>query len=367
MENNDVNQEVETTEAEQNAPKAQNQNPMVNAGTVLDGLKQRIITNSQPKPISTGFPELDKKLGGGLFEGLYFIGAISSLGKTTLVCQIADQIAIEGRDVMIFSLEMSHEELVVKSISRLSGLIAATEKIGTGMKGLTTRDLLNGVRNEWTPEELNLINAAFSIYGTFASNIYIEQGNGDISVKHIRDQVEKHTREFKRKPIVIIDYIQLLAPYSERYTTDKQNVDKTVLELKRLSRDLGISVIGISSLNRQNYKDEISMTAFKESGAIEYGADVLIGLQFTGTGTDGFDIEEAKRKIPREIDVKIMKNRNGPTGHIVHFEYEPQINYFTEFMGPPYGDDDNLTNMVKQYFEDKPTKIKRHAPNRTQD
>lgn len=365
MENNDVNQDVKTNEAGQNAPKAQNQNPMVNARTVLDGLKQRIITNSQPKPISTGFPGLDEKLGGGLFEGLYFIGAISSLGKTTLVCQIADQIAATGHDVMIFSLEMSHQELMVKSISRLSGLIAATEKIGTGMKGLTTRDLLNKVRNVWTPEELNLIYYAFSIYGIFASNIYIEQGSGDIGVKHIRDQVEKHIRETGREPVVIIDYIQLLAPYSEKYVTDKQNVDKTVLELKRCSRDLGISVIGISSLNRQNYKEEISMTAFKESGSIEYGADVLIGLQLTGTGTDGFDVEEAKRKIPREVDVKILKNRNGPTGHIINFLYCPDINYFTQDVNPPCRDDDILANLVTKYFENGQTTIEESVPART--
>lgn len=375
MENNDINQDTETntalpsaetTEAKQSTARAKNQNPMVNAKAVLDGLKQRILSNSQPNPISTGFPALDEKLGGGLFEGLYFVGAISSIGKTTLVCQVADQIAVAGHDVVIFSLEMSDEELIVKSISRLSGAIATSNKIGTDVESLTTRSLLNRVKNTWTTADQLLIDHAFSLYETFASHIFIEPGNGDISVKHIREQVEKHIRETGREPVVIIDYIQLLAPYSEKYGTDKQNVDKTVLELKRLSRDLKIPVIGISSLNRQNYKEEINMAAFKESGAIEYGADVLLGLQLTGTGTDGFDVEEAKRKIPREVDLKILKNRNGPVGHIVHFEYEPQINYFAEVARLPYGNDDMLTNLVTQYFENRQTKIEGHAPNRTQ-
>ena len=60
--------------------------------------------------IPTGFSNLDKILEGGLYEGLYIVGAISSLGKTTLITQIADQIAEAGEDVLIFSLEMARSE-----------------------------------------------------------------------------------------------------------------------------------------------------------------------------------------------------------------------------------------------------------------
>ena len=73
-------------------------------------------------------------------------------------------------------------------------------------------------------------------------------------------------------------------------------MDKAVLELKRISRDFKLPVIAVSSLNRMSYGQRISMEAFKESGAIEYSSDVLIGLQLRGAGEAAFDPTEAKRK-----------------------------------------------------------------------
>ena len=131
------------------------------------------------------------------------------------------------------------------------------------------------------------------------------------------------------KPVIIIDYLQILAPYSDR-ASDKQNTDKAVLELKRISRDCKIPVIAISSLNRSNYNMKISMEAFKESGAIEYSSDVLIGLQLEGVGQGDFDNEQAKRNNPREIELVILKNRNGATGEKVPFDYYTLFNYFKE-------------------------------------
>ena len=76
--------------------------------------------------------------------------------------------------------------------------------------------------------------------------------------------------------------------------TDKQIVDHNVTELKQLSRDFDIPIFAVSSLNRQNYSERINMAAYKESGAIEYGSDVLIGLQLTGAGEKDFDADAAK-------------------------------------------------------------------------
>lgn len=80
----------------------------------IDGIPESVNTPC----ISTGFSSLDNVLDGGLYEGLYVIGAISSLGKTTLIAQIADQIAQAGTDVLFFSLEMARNELISKSVSR---------------------------------------------------------------------------------------------------------------------------------------------------------------------------------------------------------------------------------------------------------
>lgn len=138
---------------------------------------------------------------------------------------------------------------------------------------------------------------------------------GEVGVNEIRQTVEQHilytggkwvtdeatgkrTLVGGNRPVVVVDYMQILAPYSDRMT-DKQNTDKAVLELRRISRDYKIPLIGISSFNRANYTAEVSMGAFKESGAIEYSADVLIGLQLKGAGEKDFDATEAKSKNPR--------------------------------------------------------------------
>ena len=107
-------------------------------------------------------------------------------------------------------------------------------------------------------------------------------------------------------------------------------MDKGVLELKRISRDFKTPVIGISSLNRANYSTPISMEALKETGGLEYGSDIVIGLQLKGTGSKNFDVNEAKKKNPREIELVILKNRNGSTGDKITFNYYPLFNYFEE-------------------------------------
>lgn len=288
------------------------------------------ITDSVNTPvISTGFEKLDELLDGGLYEGLYTCGAISSLGKTTLVLQIADQIAKAGHEVLIFSLEMARSELMAKSISRHTILEALERGLDTG-NAKTVRGITNGAQYaKYSDEEKELIQIAIKAYSTYADNIYIYEGIGDIGVQEIKERVKEHVTITGNTPVVVIDYAQILAPADIR-ASDKQNTDKAVTELKRLSRDFKTPVIAISSFNRESYKNAVTMSAFKESGAIEYGSDVLIGLQLKGAGTSEFDVDEAKTRNPREVELKILKQRNGATSGTVDFEYFPMFNYFRE-------------------------------------
>lgn len=288
------------------------------------------IADSVDTPyIPTGFKKLDSVLDGGLYEGLYIVGAISSLGKTTIITQIADQIAQVGTDVLIFSLEMARAEIMAKSISRhtLQSVLATGGDIRNAK---TARGITTGKRYiDYSQTERDLINSSIMEYSKYAQNIYISEGVGDIGAEQIRETVQKHILFTGKTPVVIIDYLQILAPYSER-ATDKQNTDKAVMELKRISRDYKTPVIGISSFNRANYKEAVTMEAFKESGAIEYSSDILIGLQLKGAGKKDFDANEAKRKDPREIELVILKNRNGRTGDSLSFNFYPLFNYFEE-------------------------------------
>lgn len=291
----------------------------------VDGIADSVNTPYIP----TGFPKLDAVLDGGLYEGLYTVGAISSLGKTTLVLQIADQIAQSGQDVLIFSLEMARAELMAKSISRhtLQTVLATG---GDLRNAKTARGITTGKRyTGYSQTERELINSSIMEYSKYAERIYISEGMGEIGVAQIRETVKRHIHFTGRTPVIVVDYLQILSPSDVR-ATDKQNTDKAVLELKRISRDYKTPVVTISSLNRANYSSEISMEAYKESGAIEYSSDILIGLQLKGAGSKGFDANAAKKKNPREIELIILKNRNGSTGDRIEYRYYPLFNYFDE-------------------------------------
>lgn len=290
-----------------------------------NGIKESVNTIYIP----TEFPLFDKLLDGGLYEGLYFIGAISSLGKTTFAMQMCDQIAESGYDVIIFSLEMARSELMAKSISRLTFLDVIQSGSDT-RNAKTARGITTGSRYaKYSQTEKELIQRSITAYKCFAGNVFIHEGIGDIGTEQVRATVEKHISITGRKPVILIDYLQILAPADVR-ATDKQNTDKAVIELKRISRDFKIPVIGISSFNRDNYSRTVNMASFKESGAIEYSSDVLIGLQLKGAGKKNFDAIREKAKNPREIELIILKNRNGVVGKKILYNYYPMFNYFEE-------------------------------------
>lgn len=293
--------------------------------------------------IPTGFSPLDNILDGGLYAGLYIIGAISSLGKTTFCLNIADNIAQAGHDVIIFSLEMARNELIAKSVSRLT-LIKDLEENGSTAHAKTTRGILTGTRYaDYSRTEIELIQRSVASYGAYARNIYITEGIGNVGVAEIREKVQKHIKLTGKAPVVVIDYLQIVAPADVR-ATDKQNTDKAVLELKRLSRDYGIPIIGISSFNRDNYTAPVNMASFKESGAIEYSSDCLIGLQYDGMDYQEGEADKAREKRirelmkqaiedgkagkPQRIQVKVLKHRNGSKGD-AYLDFYPMFNYFT--------------------------------------
>ena len=269
--------------------------------------------NTTP-PIKTGFDNLDTVLDGGLYTGLYSIGALSSAGKTTLCLQIADQIAKAGNDVLIFSLEMAKKELLAKSLSRTTYQL-------NKINAITTRQILRLNKQELGNDKINNLNNALQDYGKYSKNIFFNIGIGDIGTDKIRKVINTHIHHRNKKPIVFIDYLQILAPPSDRLT-DKQVIDKNIVELKRIARDFDIPVFVISSFNRDSYKKEVSLASFKESGAIEYTADVLIGLQPLGMS----DKEDENTKLlayneslagnGREIamDIKVLKYRTGAKG-----------------------------------------------------
>lgn len=308
-------------------------------------------------PIDTGFNVVNELLDGGLHPGLIIIGAISSLGKTTFVLNLADNMANLGQDVIIFSLEMSKYELMAKSISRKTFEYCKRNKqpITNARTNLGISDYDR--YNSYSPAILDMIDECVQSYETYiANNLYLVEGVGNIGIAEIREHIRKHIAITGKTPVCVIDYMQILSPSDPR-SSDKQNTDRAVVEMKRISRDFNIPVIGISSFNRESYSEPVSMKAYKESGAIEYTSDILIGLQYTGmdyeTYTDEKDHktkrenEKDGRRAKRiaelfatndanakagsgiEIDIKVLKNRSGARGTKT-IMYYPKFNCYRE-------------------------------------
>lgn len=327
-------------------------------GELLDSIIAEINEDKERKAITTGFAGIDEILNGGLHPAFYVIGAISSLGKTALVLQIADNVAKQGRDVLFFSLEMSRKELVARSLSR--GTCEYVNKFGAWYidnkrvvpkAGLTVSNILLG--NIAHKEQAAALQYGQMMYKQGAGqHMYIVEGTGNVGHEEIRRMVAWHTAKHGTAPIVVVDYVQLLSLADERNIADKQKIDQAIMELKRISRDFNTPVIGISSLNRKSYNDPVGFDAFKESGIIEYTADVLIGLNFKELETEddetATDKKAGKAKGPKnpitvrnennqkkknaepiEISFNVLKNRNGLTGSTpLHFI--SMFNYFED-------------------------------------
>lgn len=298
-------------------------------------------------PIPTGIPNFDEALAGGIYPALYVIGAISSLGKTSLVVQLADTVARSGRPVLYFSLEMSRRELRAKSLSRLMFTGAANSRQDQSWSAYTATEILfpstRHKDNNPTAEDLPArLEAAKKDYSEHEGhNVYYLTGIGTIKAAKIAEL----TRAFmlahpdRLKPLVIVDYLQILAA-EDPHDTDKTRTDKAVVALKRLSAKEKIPVIAVSSFNRENYTSPVSEAAFKESGAVEYSADVLIGLQPNGMKPaltkeniyyNMCCCAECKSDpISRHLEAKVLKSRVGVPGKAAKLEYRPGYNIFRD-------------------------------------
>ena len=278
----------------------------------------------------TGFAILDETAK-GLYAGLYVVGAISSLGKTTFCTQLADQLAAAGEEVLFFSLEQSRLEIVSKSIARRT----AQADITTAVDSLS-------IRRGYLPR--HVLTAAKEYKEAVSNRLSIIEGNFNCNISFIGDYVRRYIQKTGKKPVVFVDYLQILQPEKDekgRTPSTKETVDTIVTELKRLSRENGLTIFVISSLNRSNYLTPVDFESFKESGGIEYTADVVWGLQLQVMHDGIFDqvtkikekrekVKEAKAANPRKIELVCLKNRYGISSYSCYFDYYPKFDLFVE-------------------------------------
>ena len=256
--------------------------------------------------MSTGIAGLDKALDGGLHAGLTVLGAVSSMGKTSLMLQMADTLAAAGRNVLFITIEMSRMELIAKSAVR-----------GTKERA---RPLLDGRLPE------NKVRSLISAYRQkTGGRVELWEPDAPLTPDFLDEKVSAFCAQHE-SPVLFLDYLQLVAP-ARAGMTEKQTADAAVAMLKQLARRYDMPVIAASSLNREAYRPgsaEPGLSAFKESGSVEYSADLLLVLKYRT------DADRENKTAPRHLALTILKNRFGATGESVPLDYEPEKELFRD-------------------------------------
>lgn len=311
------------------------------ASVGLDEFENRLELTKNEPPISTGYKHLDELLDGGLYPGLYTFGADTSLGKSTFWLNIALNISSQGRSVLYFSVEMSKFELTGRLLSKTTYLLSKDKKEkghAQTERSLTTYSKINGLNND----DQELINKAKILFRHSARNLYLFENIGEVYAETIQKEIDNYLTRTgtSQPPVVIVDYVQIIRSM-DKYVdaNDKLKLDKNLFFFKKLSNDMRLPIVLISSLNRDSYKNwtRITMTSFKESGSIEYTSDVLIGMQLERLARDGkLTPEQASEELSkdvRDIDLIILKNRHGNRDLHTHFKYHTWFNDFVEVPG----------------------------------
>ena len=297
--------------------------------------------------VKTGFKEFDTLLGGGLRPGFNIMGAVPSIGKSTFSLQLACNVAMndneeERRPVLYFSLEESAMMLVAKTVCRkrfeadrekykkennydyLDDRNAALDKY------YTTTELLQSSKFEkWEKLKDKLLEKVKET----SLEIYDEPVSAEEIVNIVNTYIE--TNKNKKTPLVIVDYFQIIKSPNELSpnASSKQIADKNLETFKELKRR-DVPLLLISSLNRGSYNKPLEMDSFKETGGLEYNADLLLGLQFSAVHdldkkqNAQIDDNKEKSKFPREVEIMILKQRYGTSGEPIKFKYYPQFCYF---------------------------------------
>lgn len=289
------------------------------------------------KDRKTGFKELDKYL--TLYPGLAALGGASSLGKTTFAVNLADRLLKRGETVIYFSLEQLPIELISKSLARM--LIEkdpSTTLTNIDIKNGATSDVLEAIKREYVDQ---------------SQNYHIVTGNFHTTVQDIKCYVEDFIKKHVGiKPIVIVDYLQLIAPPEGFWGSIREYTDENIKALKDMQKENELFVIMISSFNRSNNYEPVAYETFKETSMIEYTCDYVWGLQlsildaenddfYVKTGTQGGEkeslirerrkkVQEAMQQNPKKVEFVSLKNRNGRQVFKVFFNYLPQYDSFVE-------------------------------------
>lgn len=258
---------------------------------------------SKLRGVPTGYKDLDNILAGLQRSDLFILAARPSMGKTAFVLNLAQNVALQAKEpVLLFSLEMSKEQLVDRLLSMESGVDAWALRTGN----LTDNDF------ERIGEAMGRLSEA---------PIYIDDTPG-ITVGDLRTKARREAHQ-RKLGLIVVDYLQLMSGGS-RYGSESnrvQEISEISRGLKSVARELDVPLVALSQLSRsvESRSPQIPQLAdLRESGSIEQDADIVAFLY----REDYYNPDSDRKNV---MDVLIKKHRNGPIGNVeLYFDRDKQ-------------------------------------------
>lgn len=281
----------------------------------LDQIQRLAETEGTITGTATGYADLDEKTSGLNAGDLVIVAGRPAMGKTTFSMNIGEHVALEGKPVVIFSMEMPAEQLVLRMFAS-NGRVPLSD-IRTGK-----------IRDEDWPR------VAMAVKAFSKTKIFIDDTAGQ-SPTEIRAKTRRLTREHGQLGVIIIDYLQLMQTGSQSDNRAAE-ISEISRSLKGLAKELKCPVIALSQLNRsleQRPNKRPIMSDLRESGAIEQDADIIIFVY-----RDEVYDEDSPDKGQAEII--IGKQRNGPIG-TVRLTFHGKYTRFDNFAPDVYAPDFN--------------------------
>lgn len=301
---------------------------------MLDSFLQAVQTRDF-EPVATGIEAIDSALKGGFTRRtLVLLSGAPGIGKTAIAQMITETIAKGGRDIVYFNLEMDRNQLLARSLSRISWELERAD--------IDALQILRGY--EWTDYQREAITRAAEQYKREIAGRFIYNPDGTSNaLDSILTAMAAETARIKAagrpEPIICIDYLNLI----ESGMKDAIEGLKTVIyRLKEFAKANNTIVIAINATNRaSNQRGTVEMESGRDSSAVEYSGDLMLGLSYTAieekrkyeTGETGnerkpileeYTIDELRRlrreaydrgenppAVCNEVTLKVLKNRFG--------------------------------------------------------
>lgn len=294
------------------AAERENQERQQRTGAAMVDAFLETIRSHKYEPIPTGITDIDRALGGGFMrQWLVLLGAAPGAGKTALAQWIFEGMAKRGQSVLFLNLEMSREQILARSISRI-----AAQK-GHKIKPI---EILQGYR--WNSEQEAIVSIALNAYKRDIAPhmIYNPDGvtaNLDSILEYLDAEASRAQEAGQPAPLVCLDYLQIVT--GREREDDAAIIKRAVSGLKNYAIRNNTTVFVIIAHNRAaNSSGNVTMESGRDTSALEYSADLQLGLAFTKClkrdGKPGKSLDDLTPEERQHITLKVTKGRFTPPG-----------------------------------------------------